>query len=197
VPAGPINALRRDAMAAHEQARLRAWWERPTRKPAAEPCAFYPGTQLTYLSNVYNEKARAYYHKLGVQMIDAAYEAHEESGVLSLMITSHCLRFSFNLCPKQAKGVQGGYGQVKAEPMTHFPPKILRAGSITCAAFIRPAFRLGAHLGKTACYTLLYRQPRIVTRARAGCRRAHRGWHLRRDPALGGDEGIQGHCRHL
>lgn len=56
-PTGPIDALRPDAIAAHEQARLRAWWERPTRKPAAEPCAFFPGTQLTCLSNVYNERS--------------------------------------------------------------------------------------------------------------------------------------------
>ena len=117
VPTGAINALRRDAIAAHEQARLRAW-ERPARKPAAEPRAVYPDTQLSYLANVYNEKARAFYHKHGVQMIDAAYEAHEEAGEVSLMITKHCLRFSFNLCPKQAKGVQGVQGQVKAEPMT-------------------------------------------------------------------------------
>jgi putative protease len=34
------------------------------------------------------------------------------------MITKHCLRYSFNLCPKQAKGVQGVQGQVRAEPMT-------------------------------------------------------------------------------
>jgi len=34
------------------------------------------------------------------------------------MITKHCLRFSFNLCPKQAKGVQGLQGQMRAEPMT-------------------------------------------------------------------------------
>ena len=34
------------------------------------------------------------------------------------MITKHCLRFSFNLCPKQAKGVKRRAGQVKAEPMT-------------------------------------------------------------------------------
>ena len=31
----------------------------------------------------------------------------------------------------------------------------------------------------------------------AAVARAARGWHLRRDPALGGQEGIQGHCRHL
>jgi putative protease len=117
VPAGAINGLRRDAIAAHEAARLAAW-ERPPRKAPAEPPAVYPETQLTYLANVYNDKARAFYHKHGVQMIDAAYEAHEEAGEVSLMITKHCLRFSFNLCPKQAKGVQGVQGQVKAEPMT-------------------------------------------------------------------------------
>lgn len=117
VPSGAINALRRDAVAAHEAARLAAW-QRPPRKAPAEPPAVYPDTQLTYLANVYNEKARAFYFKHGVQMIDAAYESHEEAGEVPLMITKHCLRFSFNLCPKQAKGVQGVQGQVKAEPMT-------------------------------------------------------------------------------
>jgi collagenase-like PrtC family protease len=117
VAASAINALRRDAIAAHEAARL-ASWERPARAAVAEPAPTYPETQLSYLANVYNEKARAFYHKYGVQLIDAAYEAHEEAGEVPLMITKHCLRFSFNLCPKQAKGVQGVQGQVRAEPMT-------------------------------------------------------------------------------
>ncbi|QOY92473.1 U32 family peptidase [Massilia sp. UMI-21] len=117
VPSSAVNALRRDAVAAHEAARL-ASWERPGRKPPSTPPALYPEQQLSYLANVYNEQARAFYHKHGVQLIDAAYEAHEEAGEVSLMITKHCLRFSFNLCPKQAKGVQGVQGQVKAEPMT-------------------------------------------------------------------------------
>ncbi|HZX27079.1 MAG TPA: U32 family peptidase [Telluria sp.] len=117
VPAAVINGLRRDAIAAQEAARLAAW-ERPPRKAPAEPRPVYPDTQLTYLANVYNAKARAFYEKHGVQMIAAAYEAHEEAGEVSLMITKHCLRFSFNLCPKQAKGVQGVQGQVRAEPMT-------------------------------------------------------------------------------
>ncbi|MBQ5945941.1 U32 family peptidase [Massilia sp. ST3] len=117
VPSSAINALRRDAVAAHEAARLAAW-DRPPRKAPLEPRATYPETQLSYLANVYNEKARAFYQKHGVQLIDAAYEAHEEPGEVSLMITKHCLRFSFNLCPKQAKGVQGVQGQVRAEPMT-------------------------------------------------------------------------------
>ncbi|MBI3284341.1 MAG: U32 family peptidase [Burkholderiales bacterium] len=117
VPSSAINALRRDAVAAHEAARLAAW-QRPQRKAATEPPAIYPETTLTYLANVYNAKARAFYEKHGAQLIAAAYEAHEEAGAVSLMITKHCLRFSFKLCPKQAKGVQGVQGQVRAEPMT-------------------------------------------------------------------------------
>ncbi|MFS2082224.1 U32 family peptidase [Telluria sp. Tellsp131] len=117
VPASAINGLRRDAIAAQEAARLAAW-RRPERAQPVEPPAAYPDTQLSYLANVYNEKARAFYHKHGVQLIAAAYESHEEPGEVSLMITKHCLRFSFNLCPKQAKGVQGVQGQVRAEPMT-------------------------------------------------------------------------------
>lgn len=117
VPSSAINGLRRDAIAAQEAARLAAW-RRPERAQPAEPPAAYPETQLSYLANVYNDKARAFYHKHGVQLIAAAYEAHEEPGEVSLMITKHCLRFSFNLCPKQAKGVQGVQGQVRAEPMT-------------------------------------------------------------------------------
>ncbi|MCH8621087.1 U32 family peptidase [Undibacterium sp. TS12] len=117
VPSSVINALRRDVVAAHEAARVAAWL-RPERTPAVEPPVAYPETTLSYLANVYNHKARSFYEKHGVQLIAAAYEAHEEPGEVSLMITKHCLRFSFNLCPKQAKGVQGVQGQVKAEPMT-------------------------------------------------------------------------------
>jgi collagenase-like PrtC family protease len=117
VAASAINALRRDAIAAHEAARL-AGWQRPARAAVASPPPVYPEAQLSYLANVYNDKARSFYRKYGVQLIAAAYESHEEAGDVSLMITKHCLRFSFNLCPKQAKGVQGVQGQVRAEPMT-------------------------------------------------------------------------------
>jgi putative protease len=41
----------------------------------------------------------------------------EELGEVSLMITKHCVRFSLSLCPKQARGVTGVQGQVKAEPL--------------------------------------------------------------------------------
>ena len=83
-----------------------------------EPPAPYPDDTLSYLANVFNDKARAFYARHGVKVIDAAYESHEELGEVSLMITKHCVRFSMSLCPKQAKGVTGVQGTVKAEPLT-------------------------------------------------------------------------------
>ncbi|QLG86993.1 U32 family peptidase [Chitinibacter bivalviorum] len=116
-PASLINALRREVVEQLEAARIAAWY-RPERKAAIEPPVPYPGETLSFLANVYNTKARAFYEKHGVKLIAAAYEAHEEAGEVPLMITKHCLRFSYNLCPKQGKGIIGVKGQIRAEPMT-------------------------------------------------------------------------------
>jgi putative protease len=116
VPASSLNALRRDAVALLEQTRLSAY-ERPARSQPIEPPVPYPDDTLTYLANVFNQKAHDFYAKHGVKVIEAAYESHEELGEASLMITKHCVRFSMSLCPKQAKGVTGVQGTVKAEPM--------------------------------------------------------------------------------
>lgn len=116
VPASTLNGMRREAIEALNAARIAAW-QRPLRKDPVQPYVEYPEKSLSFLANVYNDKAREFYKKHGVQMIAAAYEAHEEAGEVPVMITKHCLRFSFNLCPKQAKGVKGVQGQVKAEPM--------------------------------------------------------------------------------
>jgi putative protease len=117
VPASFLNALRRDAVAALETERAAAY-VRPPRAQPAEPSAIYPEDTLSYLANVYNHKARDFYAKHGVQVIAAAYESHEETGEVSLMITKHCVRYSLSLCPKQAKGVTGVQGTVRAAPLT-------------------------------------------------------------------------------
>ncbi len=116
VPNSLLNQLRRDAVAALVEAR-RAGYRRPLRRPAIEPPTPYPEATLSFLANVYNAAARRFYEKHGVRLIAAAYEAHEETGEVPLMITRHCLRYSFSLCPKQAKGVAGVQGQLRAEPM--------------------------------------------------------------------------------
>ena len=117
VPASSINALRRDAIEQLEQVRL-ASYQRPEKRQPANPPAIYPEDTLSYLANVYNKKARAFYEKHGVKMIAAAYEANQELDEVPLMITKHCLRFSHGMCPKEAKGVIGVQGTVTAEPMT-------------------------------------------------------------------------------
>ena len=113
VPNSLLNQLRRETVERLDDARVKA---APCgqRKAVSVPPPVYPDTHLSFLANVYNHKARAFYQRYGVKLIDAAYEAHQEKGDVPVMITKHCLRFAFNLCPKQAKGSIKSW---KATPM--------------------------------------------------------------------------------
>ncbi|MEY2686745.1 MAG: hypothetical protein RL375_943 [Pseudomonadota bacterium] len=117
VPASLVNQLRRAAVEQLETTRLA---ELPRLVPLApaEPPTPYPDDTLSYLANVYNSRAHDFYARHGVKIIEAAYESHQELGEASLMITKHCVRFSLSLCPKQAKGVTGVQGTIRAEPLT-------------------------------------------------------------------------------
>lgn len=116
LPAGVLNALRREAVVALEAERARALPRLPRAAPV-EPPVPYPEDTLSYLANVHNHQAAAFYARHGVKLIEAAYESREELGEVSLMITRHCVRWSLSLCPKQAKGVTGVQGTVRAEPL--------------------------------------------------------------------------------
>lgn len=110
VPMAQLNALRRAAVDALLEARATAW-QRPARAAAVTPPARYPDTAINYLGNVFNARAREFYRRHGVELVADAFESNREDGPVSLMITKHCLRYSFNLCPKQVKGI-------RPEPMT-------------------------------------------------------------------------------
>lgn len=116
LPASLLNNLRRDAVLALESARASALPRLPRAQPIEPPVPYFEDA-LSYLANVFNRAARTFYARHGVKVIDAAYEAIEATGEVSLMITKHCVRFSLSLCPKQAKGVIGVQGQVRAEPL--------------------------------------------------------------------------------
>ena len=118
IPNSQLKALRREAIEALTTARVQAH-PRGSRKAETTPPPVYPESHLSFLANVYNQKARDFYHRHGVKLIDAAYEAHEEPGEVPVMITKHCLRFSFNLCPKQAKGVTGVKTKVAPMQLIH------------------------------------------------------------------------------
>jgi putative protease len=116
VPASILNPLRREALEALELTRARAFARLP-RAQAVQPPVAYPEDSLSYLANVYNQQAHDFYARHGVKVIAAAYESLQQPGEVSLMITKHCVRFSLSLCPKQAKGITGVQGTVKAEPL--------------------------------------------------------------------------------
>ncbi len=118
IPNSQLKALRREAIEALTDARVKAH-PRGYRKDETTPPPVYPEAHLSFLANVYNQKARDFYHRHGVKLIDAAFEAHEEHGDVPVMITKHCLRFSFNLCPKQAKGVTGVRTKVAPMQLVH------------------------------------------------------------------------------
>ena len=105
LPVSAINALRREAVANLDAARAAAYRRPPRKAPAANVPA-YPESALSYLGNVHNQKARDFYHLHGVAVIEAAFEAGKETGEVALMTTRHCLRYSFNLCPKEVKGAR-------------------------------------------------------------------------------------------
>ena len=101
VPSSLIAEMRREAV---ERLLLlrKINYRREVRKKT-ETEALYPLKKLTYLGNVLNEKAKAFYQKHGVQTIEYAYEREKNPGV-PLMFTKHCLRYSFGWCPRFQQG---------------------------------------------------------------------------------------------
>lgn len=118
IPSSQLKALRRQAISALDEKR-QALRPHGQRKAESNPPPIYPDTQLSFLANVYNHKAREFYHQHGVQLINAAFEAHQETGDVPVMITKHCLRFAFNLCPKQTKGYKGVINKVSDMQLVH------------------------------------------------------------------------------
>ncbi|WP_345843381.1 U32 family peptidase [Shewanella algae] len=108
VPASIINGLRRDAIAALDEARIQGY-QIPTPW-VRDDSARFPQRSLTYLGNVANQKAKDFYTRHGVVSIRDAYEVRPVKGDAPLMITKHCIRYSYNMCPKEVPGI-------KAEPL--------------------------------------------------------------------------------
>ncbi len=168
LPASQLNALRREAVERLEAARLAAH-PRPPRALAVEPPVPYPQDALSYLANVLNDKARAFYAKHGVKLIDAAYEANEEHGEVSLMITKHCLRYSFNLCPKEVKGIRPDPMQLVNGDET----LTLRFDCKRCEMHVMGAMRPHiARMRDTVVAQTVQFHPKSARAATAGCGRA-------------------------
>ena len=64
----------------------------------------YPQKHLTYLGNVLNEKARAFYRRHGVESITPAAESGLDLSDQVVMTTKYCLRKELGLCRRDGSG---------------------------------------------------------------------------------------------
>lgn len=98
VPSSLLASMRRSAverLSANRQVRYQREISKPV-KPIGE--VSYIESKLTYLGNVSNSKAKAFYHSFGVTQIEPAFEIKPVKDV-PLMFTRHCLRYSMGWCP--------------------------------------------------------------------------------------------------
>ena len=104
-----LNQLRREAVEALTTARAHAY-KQPTASRCAKPKMDYEKKRLNFSGNVYNQQAKEFYLSHGVDRVEPAFEQAPPEKSVPLMLTKHCLRYSYKLCPKEVAGI-------KAEPM--------------------------------------------------------------------------------
>jgi putative protease len=99
LPVSSLNALRRDALL-----RLRTLREanRPRWLGGIVPNDVpFPEPELSYLGNVLNRQAEAFYRRHGVTRIEPAAESGLDLHGRRLMTTRYCLKYQLGLCPRE------------------------------------------------------------------------------------------------
>ena len=112
IPVAVLNTLRRQVIEALETSRCKAY-VRPLKSEPVLPPARYPENTLSWRGNVSNQAARAYYFERGVAQVADAYECNRETTPVPLMVSKHCLRYDFGMCPKLNKGQRPDPLQIK------------------------------------------------------------------------------------
>jgi len=105
--ASQLSEWRRLAIEQLDQARKIAYVRHPKREGVP---ATYPTSPLTYLGNVTNASAEAFYHEHGVDDIQPGFEVNAEEDV-TLMFCKHCIKYNLGWCPKE------GYKATFKEPL--------------------------------------------------------------------------------
>ena len=102
LPASAANNLRRTVIKQLEQVREDSFSKLPKTK--AKKCSTIGGnaTPLDYHANVLNHKAKEFYETHGFIVTEKALEDGHKNPQAELMRCKHCIRYSLNLCPKEA-----------------------------------------------------------------------------------------------
>ncbi len=98
IPAGKLNEWRRISIEVLDAKREKEY-KRPTRKEQLADASF-PVKKLTYLGNVINEKAEAFYKQFGVDEVLPGFEAKAEADV-PLMYCKYCIKHTMGWCPRE------------------------------------------------------------------------------------------------
>lgn len=104
LPVSVLNALRRELIAellAERERNFPRW--KVTITPNEVP---YPESTLTFLGNVLNQKAEAFYRRHRVQSIEPAAESGLDMQDRKVMTTKHCLKFELGGCPHQERPIE-------------------------------------------------------------------------------------------
>ncbi len=98
-PVSTLNKLRREVV--RELLEVREM-NRPSKQGGAVRNAVpYPEKQLSYLGNVLNDKAQAFYHRHGVETMEPAAESGLDLRGRVVMTTKQCLRRQLGLCERK------------------------------------------------------------------------------------------------
>ena len=114
LPPSRLNGLRRD-LAANLVAARNASFPRTTRAVVPNDVAF-PAEKLSFLANVLNQKAAAFYRRHGVHDIEAAAESGTSLAGQPLMTTRYCLKYEMGACPREPRDPRSETEPMPAEP---------------------------------------------------------------------------------
>lgn len=116
-PASVLSEWRRQAIEKLDETRAHNFVRELPRKAVHSN---FPIKQLTYLGNVSNKNAEAFYREHGVENIQPGFEIKHQEGV-PLMFTKHCIKYEMGWCPRE------GYKSEVNEPyyLTHKGQKFM------------------------------------------------------------------------
>ena len=96
LPAARLNAARREAAQLLMEQLMNVRPNDHLRKEETHP---HYAQHLSYAANVFNQKARTFYHDHGVETIAPAFE-QQPTLEARLMTCKYCLRYELGICPK-------------------------------------------------------------------------------------------------
>jgi hypothetical protein len=102
LPFSALNALRRDVL--EKLAAVRAQNRPVLRRAVVKNDAPYPERQLSFLGNVLNRQAEAFYRRHGVVDIAPAAEAGMDMRGERVMRTRYCIKHQLGLCGRDKGG---------------------------------------------------------------------------------------------